>query len=143
MCIFRRVIGKYVYVYLDDIFIFSYSIEEHEDHLKSVFDILREQQLYLSAKKVDLYSAQMDCLGHWIDREGLHADADKMKSVRDWPIPRDYHDVQRFLGMINYLSQFMPDISAFTSPLSSMSRMKVWRWTPLHDKCFEIGRAHV
>ena len=92
--IFQRVIGKYVYVYLDDIFIFSYSIEEHEDHLKSVFDTLREQQLYLSTKKVDLYSAQMDCLGHQIDREGLHADADKMKSVRDWLIPRDYHDVQ-------------------------------------------------
>ena len=54
MCIFRRAIGKYVYIYLDDIFIFSYSIEEHEDHLKSVFDILRKQQLYLSAKKVDL-----------------------------------------------------------------------------------------
>jgi hypothetical protein len=139
--IFRHCLGKFVYVYLDDIFIFSYSIEEHEAHLKVVFDILREQQLFLSAKKVDLYSAHMDCLGHRIDRKGLHADADKMKSVRDWPRPRDYHDVQRFLGMINYLSQFMPDVSAFTSSLSSMSRMKVWRWTPLHERCFESLKA--
>jgi hypothetical protein len=129
--IFRRCLGKFVHVYLDDIFIFSYSIEEHEAHLKVVFDILREQHLFLSVKKVDLYSAQMDCLGHRIDRKGLHADADKMKSVRDWPRPCDYHDVQQFLGMINYLSQFMPDVSAFTSSLSSMSRMKVWHWTPL------------
>ena len=135
--IFRRYIGKFVYIYLDDIFIFSYSLEDHESHLDTVFSILREQKLYLSAKKVDLYSERMDCLGHLIDRRGLHADGDKMKSVRHWPKPRDYNDVQKFLGMINYLSQFMPDVSVFTSPLSGMSRMKVWRWTPLHEKCFE------
>src|SRR5258706_8343437 len=135
--IFRSLLGKFMYVYLDDIFVFSYSIEEHEGHLKSVFDILRSQKLYLSARQEDLYSAQMDCLGHRIDRHGLHADADKMKSVWHWPKPHDYNDVQKFLGMINYLSQFMPDVSAFTSPLSGMSRMKVWHWTPLHEKCFE------
>ena len=98
--IFRNFLGKFLYVYLGDIFVFSYSIEEHESHLKSVFDILRSQKLYLSAQKVDLYSDQMDCLGHRIDRRGLHADADKMKSVRHWPRPRDYNDVQKFLGMI-------------------------------------------
>ncbi len=44
--------------------------------------------------------------------------------------------MQKFLGMINYLAQFMPDVSAFTSPLSGMSRMRVWTWGPLHKKCF-------
>ena len=78
----------------------------------------------------------MDCLGHRIDDQGLHADSDKMKSIRHWPRPRDYNDVQKFLGMINYLAQFMPDVSAFSSPLSGMSRMKVWTWGPLHEKCF-------
>jgi hypothetical protein len=133
---FRKFIGKFVYVYLDDIFIFSKTIEEHESHLGKVFDVLRAQSLYLSAPKVDLYSSRMDCLGHRIDDRGLHADSDKMKSIRRWPRPRDYNDVQKFLGMVNYLLQFMPDVSAFTSPLSGMSRMKVWTWGPLHEKCF-------
>jgi hypothetical protein len=78
----------------------------------------------------------MDCLGHWIDDQGLHADSDKMKSVHNWPCPQDYNDVQRFLGMVNYLAQFMPGISAFTSPLLGMSCMKIWTWGPLHKKCF-------
>ena len=134
--IFRKFIGKFVYIYLDDIFIFSNSIEEHESHLSQIFDALRAQSLYLSAPKVDLYSSGMDCLGHQIDDQGLHVDSDKMKSVRHWPRPRDYNDVQKFLGMINYLAQFMPDVSAFTSPLSGMSCMKVWTWGPLHEKCF-------
>ena len=134
--IFRKFIGKFAYVYLDDIFIFSNSIEEHESHLHKIFDVLRAQSLYLSAPKVDLYSNRMDCLGHRIDDQGLHADSDKMKTIRNWPRPRDYNDIQKFLGMVNYLSQFMPDVSAFTSPLSGMSRMKVWIWGPLHEKCF-------
>src|SRR5258706_3485724 len=78
----------------------------------------------------------MDCLGHWIDDQGLHADSDKMKSIRHWPCLQDYNDIQKFLGMINYLVQFMPDVSAFTSPLSGMSRMRVWTWGLLHKKCF-------
>ena len=87
-------------------------------------------------KKVDLYSEWMDCLGHGIDHCGLHADGDNMKSVRHWPKPRNYNDIQRFLGMINYLLQFMLDVSTFTSPLSGMSRMRVWHWMLLHEKCF-------
>jgi hypothetical protein len=78
----------------------------------------------------------MDCLGHLIDDLGLHADSDKMKSVCKWPHLQDYNDVQKFLGMINYLSQFMPDMSAYTSLLSGMSHMKAWNWGPLHKKCF-------
>jgi hypothetical protein len=136
MCIFRKFIGKFAYIYLDDIFIFSNTIEEHESHLHKVFEVLRAQSLYLSAPKVDLYLSRMDCLGHRIDDHGLHADSDKMKSIRNWPRPWDYNDVQKFLGMVNYLLQFMPDVSAFTSPLSGMSRMKAWTWGPLHEKCF-------
>ena len=79
--IFRKFIGKFVYVYLDDIFIFSNSIEEHESHLHKVFNLLRAQSLYLSALKVNLYLSRMDCLGHRIDDQGLHADSDKMKSI--------------------------------------------------------------
>ena len=134
--IFRKFIGKFVHIYLDNIFISSYSIEEYESHLRELFDILRARSLYLSAQKVALYSQRMECLGHLIDDRGLHADSDKMKSLRKWPRPRDYNDVQKFLGMVNYLSQFMPDISAYTSPLSTMSRMKHWNWGPLHEKCF-------
>ncbi|OJT06195.1 Retrovirus-related Pol polyprotein from transposon 17.6 [Trametes pubescens] len=79
--IFRAYIGVFVHVYLDDIFVFSRSIGEHEAHLKIVFDRLREQRLYLSRAKLDLYSPRMDCLGHLIDDHGLHADTDKMAKI--------------------------------------------------------------
>src|SRR5258706_480262 len=101
--IFRKFLAKFIYVYLDDIFIFSNTIEEHEDHLCKVFDTLRAQSLYLSAPKVDIYSKQMDCLGHRIDDQGLHVDTDKMKSIRHWPRPQDYNDVQETLAILEGL----------------------------------------
>ena len=118
--IFREFIGRFVHVYLDDIFVFSDTIEDHEKHLKLVFNELRKAQLFLSKSKCDLYSKDLDCLGHRIDDRGLHADTDKMSRIRNWRTPQSYNEVQRFLGLVNYLAHFMPDISAYTSPLSEM-----------------------
>lgn len=136
--VFRKHIGIFVHVYLDDIFVYSSSVEEHERHLGIVFGLLREAELYLKAEKCDLYSAKMDCLGHVIDNRGLHADTDKMARVREWRTPRDYGDIQRFLGLVQYLAHFMPDVSAFTSPLSAITRNgHSFEWRPIHQRCFE------
>ena len=121
---------------------FSDSIEDHEKHLKLVFNKLREAKLYLSRTKCDLYSERMDCLGHIVDERGLHADADKMARIRDWRTPRSYLEVQRFIGLVNYLAPFMPDVSAYTSPLTEMSRNeRAFVWRPLHQVCLERIKA--
>ena len=135
--LFQKHLGKFVYVYIDDIFIFSNAIEDHEKHLQIVFDILRQAQLYLSAQKVDLYSEKMECLGHTIDKDGIHVDPDKMQSIREWPVPQSYNEVQRFVGLVNYVLQFMPDVSSYTTPLMGMSSQHTFQWNPLHQKCFD------
>ena len=140
--IFRDYIGVFMHVYLDDMFVFSDTIEEHEEHLGMVFEKLREAQLYLEKEKCDLYSKRMDCLGHVVDNKGLHADSDKMARICAWRAMRSYHEVQRFLGLVEYLAQFMPDVSAYTSPLSGMTKNgHAFYWRPLHDKCLEYIKA--
>ncbi|GBE87761.1 hypothetical protein SCP_1104380 [Sparassis crispa] len=140
--IFHDCIGRYVHVYLDDIFVFSDTIEEHEHHLEIVFCKLREAKLYLSETKCELYSRSMDCLGHLIDDQGLYADSDKMSRIREWRIPRSYKEVQRFLGLVNYLGHFMPNVTAYTSPLSDMAHNdRAFVWCPMHTKCFEMIKA--
>lgn len=136
--VFRDFIGRFVHVYLDDIFVFSSSIEEHERHLKLVFDRLRKVQLYLKAEKCDLYSLRMECLGHVIDNEGIHADEDKMTRIREWQTPRNYNDIERFLGLVNYVSHFMPDLSAYTGPLHTIQcNGHIFEWRPIHQACFD------
>ena len=66
--IFRDHLGLFVQVYLDDIFIFSDTIREHEEHLQIVFSILRKHRLYINQSKLDLYLSDMDCLGPILNR---------------------------------------------------------------------------
>jgi hypothetical protein len=140
--IFRDAIGIYVHVYLDDLFVFSYKLEDHEQHLEYVFQKLRENRLFLERTKCDLYSTSMDCLGHIIDDRGLHADADKMARVREWRTPRNLKEIQRFLGLVQYLAHFMPDVTAYTGPLSAICRNgQPFYWKPLHEACFSHVKA--
>lgn len=70
-----------MHVYLNDIFVYSDMIEEHEHHLRIVFERLREQKLYLKWKKYELYVTHINCLGHIINNKGLHADEDKLSRI--------------------------------------------------------------
>jgi len=65
---FRDAIGCFMHVYLDEIFVYLNTIEEHEEHLWFVFEKLREFSLYLKWVKCDLYAERVDCLGHIIDK---------------------------------------------------------------------------
>ena len=68
----------------------------------------------------------------------IHADADKMQRIREWRRPRMFNDIQHFLGLVQYLAHYMPDIHAYTMPLSGCVRNgRPFEWTPLLEKCFE------
>ena len=107
-----------------------------------VLQQLRELQFYLSRSKLDLFSDKTDCLAHIIDNNGIHAKLDKMGRIREWRIPRNYNEVQKFLGLVQYLALYMPDIMAYTTPLSgSAQNNQTFQWTPLLDKCFQSIKA--
>ena len=140
--VFRDFVARFVHVYLDDIFIYSSTIEEHEDHLTQVFNKLWEAQLYLSRDKVDLYSERMDCLSHIITNAGIHACTDKMQKIWDWQQPCNFHEVQRFLRLMQYLAHFMPDVTAYMLPLTTCVRnSRQFVWTLLYNKCLESIKA--
>ena len=64
-------------------FTYSSTIEEHEEHLRVVFGLLRKFGFYLEIDKCDLYAERMDCPGHIINNDGIHADTDKMSRIRN------------------------------------------------------------
>jgi Reverse transcriptase (RNA-dependent DNA polymerase) len=140
--IFHVCIGRFVHVYMDDIFIFLCSIKEHNRHLAIVFDRLHKNHLFCSKKKVDLYSKRMECPGHIIDNRGIHPNADKIQQVQEWRTPRTYNDGQRFLRLVQYLAHYMPDVSAYTALLAGCVRNnRPFKWTPLLDKCLQSIKA--
>jgi Reverse transcriptase (RNA-dependent DNA polymerase) len=140
--VFREQIGIEVWVYLDDIYIFSKTIEEHENALKYVYKCLYDTELYISPKKFKPYTIRFNCLGHYCDKRGLQASTDKLEIICKWPTLLFYHDVQRFLGLVEYISRFLPNVLAYTMPLSGMCTNGLpFIWRGIHDKCFETIKA--
>ena len=78
---FQDYIRKFIHVYLDDIFISSNSLEEHIEHIILALLRLREAHFFLFKSKVDLFSNNVDCLGHVIDNKGIHTESDKMQCI--------------------------------------------------------------
>ena len=76
--IFKNHPGHFVYIYLDNIFIYSDTLEDHEQHLQIIFEILKTADFFLKQEKCDLYAEKLNYLGHIIDHKGVHADRDKI-----------------------------------------------------------------
>jgi hypothetical protein len=140
--IFHDYIGIFMHTYLDDLFIYSDTIEEHQIHLELVFAQLCKHEFYLRKDKCKLYADSIDCLGHRIDDKGLHADTDKMVKIREWNTPHNFNNVQRFLGLVQYLAHFLLDVMAYTSPLASITANGTpFSWRPIHEKFFQTIKA--
>lgn len=89
--------------------------------------------------KCELYAKELDCLGHVIDDNGIHPDIDKLQHIRDWRTPQNYHDIQWFIGLVNYVANFLPDITTYTVPLQGMVQNGApFFWRPLHEQCFQM-----
>ena len=140
--IFQDVLRRFVHIYLDNIFIYSQRIQEHIEHIMKVLQWLRESQCYFSRSKLDLFSDKTDCLGQVIDDNGIHAELDEMRQIREWRIPRNYNEVQKFLWLVQYLALYMPDIMVYTTLLSGLAQNnQTFQWTPLLDKCFQSTKV--
>jgi len=140
--VFHEYIRIFLHMYLDNLFICSNLVQEHQKHLGMVFKKLREHELYLREEKCKLFTAKVNCLGHMIDEKGLHANANKMAKIRDWNRLCNFKDIQRFLGLVQYLAHFLPDITSYTGPLASMTMNGTpFYWKPLHKKCFQMIKA--
>ncbi|KAJ2925766.1 hypothetical protein H1R20_g11329, partial [Candolleomyces eurysporus] len=134
-------LGKFVHVYLDDIVIFSDSIEEHVQHLHDILSALREHRLSLNPKKTCLFRDEIHFLGHVISAEGVRPDGQKVEKIKHWPIPKSATEVRRFLGLVRYLANFLPNLASHTEVLFRLTTKdcdaEFPEWTPDHQRAFE------
>ena len=85
----NRYIGKFLVVYLDDLTIYSKTFEEHVEHLKIVFKVLRAAKLKLNKDKCSFFLPSIKFLGHEITREGILPDEEKLIKVKNFPTPHN------------------------------------------------------
>jgi len=117
-------------VYIDDIIVFSATVEEHIERLKLMFDRIRTANLKFKASKCCLLRTEVSFLGHVVSGEGVSTDPNKINAVENWPVPKDVREVRAFLGLASYYRRFVPSFAALASPLHALSaKNQRFNWT--------------
>ena len=122
MSVVLQDLGKIAMAYLDDIIIFSPSMEEHIKHIQIVFDRLRQHQLKLKISKCKFMQEETQYLGFIIKRQGIMTDPDKVQVIKNMNPPCCVREVRSFIGMCSYYRRFIPNLSAKAKPLINLTR---------------------
>ncbi len=137
--IFREWLDDFVVVYIDDILIYSGSLEEHAEHLRKVFQRVRENNLYAKLKKCEFGVMEVDFLGHRITQEGLKMDDHKVKAIVDWEPPKSVSALRSFLGLASYYRKFIKNFAKIAAPLTNLLKKSIvtYEWEGACDETFE------
>ncbi len=137
--IFQEWFDDFVVIYIDDILIYSGSLEEPVEHLRKVFQRLRENKLYAKLKKCEFGVTEMDFLGHRITQKGLKMDNHKVKAISNWEPRKSVPALKSFLGFASYYRKFIKNFAKMVAPLTNLLKKSAgtYEWDGTCDKAFE------
>ncbi|GBG59204.1 hypothetical protein CBR_g32220 [Chara braunii] len=143
--IFRDILEQYILVYLDDILVYSRTLEEHRRHLRDVLDRLRRYSFYAKLSKCRFAQHKVNFVGHYVSDQGLHMDDAKITAIAEWPAPTSAKQLRNFLGLTSYYSNFIRGYAWYSYVLTSTLLWKnpPWAWTPLHEDAFRALKKAV
>lgn len=110
-----------VLVFLDDVIVFSATLEEHEDRLLRVLQRLKEFGLKLSPEKCQFFRTSVKYLGHVVSATGVETDPAKIAALTTWPRPNNIKELKSFLGFAGYYRRFIKDYSKIARPLNDLT----------------------
>jgi len=141
---FQRAMDKllgdlpFVRVYLDDIIVFSESIEEHLEHLEVVLDRISKYNLKIKIAKCHFLQPEIELLGHLVSAEGVKVDPKKIEKIQNIPIPTNVTEVRSFLGLAGYYRRFIYNFAGIATPLHTATSVKrKFAWDEEMDQSFQ------
>ncbi|GJP43588.1 hypothetical protein CLOM_g3032 [Closterium sp. NIES-68] len=136
--VFRDLLNKCVIMYLDDILIYSKTREQHLKDLEAVFQLLQQHQLITKGSKCEFLKQEMEFLGHVISTEGIRIDPKKLWAIQEWKPPTNLQQPQSFLGFVNYVRRFIPNMAGLTGPLIDLLQKGIfYEWGEKQQAAFE------
>ncbi|KAI0995439.1 Transposon Tf2-9 polyprotein [Podosphaera aphanis] len=111
--------------YLDDILVYSNTLEEHQIHVKKVLESLKQKGILLKPEKCQFHTQSTTYLGLIIESGGIKMDPRKVETVKNWAAPKSLKDVQAFLGFANFYRRFIRGFSALAFPLTKLTRKNI------------------
>jgi hypothetical protein len=129
---------NFVFIYLDDIRMFSQSDEEHCDHLRKVFFKCKKCCLSMNPKKSLFAMKEGKLLGHIMSYEGMRIDSSRVEAILTLSLPRSKKEVQSFLGKVNFLRRFVSNFVEYLKYITTMLRKdNEIKWTAEAHSSFD------
>lgn len=133
--VLRKHLGVRCFVYMDDIIIYSSSLQQHLDDIAKILETLRESNLKVQCDKSNFLRKEVEFLGHLVTVDGVKPNPGKVEAVRSWPLPRTIKDLRSFLGTVSYYRRFIPSFAKIAKPMTSKLRGR--------NKTFEVSADYV
>src|SRR3954468_13312775 len=128
--VYMEFLDKFVFVFIDDILIYSKSKEEHEEHLLLILEKLRDHKLYAKFSKCEFWLNKVGFLGHVMTKDGVAFDPAKVSVVTEWESPKSVKEVRSFLGLVGYYRIFIEKFSKVAKPMTELLKKdKKFSWS--------------
>lgn len=131
-------INRFVFVYLDDIIIYSQTPDDHLRHLRQVFERLQKHGLRCSAEKCTFGKSSLDYLGHRITANGNEPQQEHITRIVNATQPTNRKKMSAFLGLCGWIREYVPNFSEMAAPLTALLSPKIrYTWGPLQEEAFQ------
>ena len=125
-------------VFVDDLLVWGKSEQEHNERLKNVMERAAEIDLKFNKEKCKINQKEVKYVGHTFGSDGLKPSVDRVQAILDMPLPQDRKSLQRFMGMVNYLNKFIPNLSSVSKPLRELLNHSEWHWIKKQQEAYDI-----
>jgi len=133
-----------VVVYLDNILIFTETLEEHQRVTQRVMELLQKHNLFLKPEKYKFKKTEVEYLGVIISQNSIKMDPVKVAGVMEWPTPSNRKEVQSFLGFTNFYRRLIQGFSHLARPLFNLTRKDTeWRWGAEEQSAFDSLKERI
>ena len=125
-------------MFINDILIYSQSKEDHEQHLKLILELLRDQKLYAKFSKCKFWIREVHFLGHVVNEKGIHVDQPKVEAIKKWEALKTPTEIRQFLGLAGYYRRFIANFSKIAQPLTTLTQKdKKFIWGEKQEEAFQ------
>lgn len=127
-----------VEIVMDDILIHGKTMAEHDKRLEAVLERCRKNNLKMNPKKTKVAQSEVNYVGHILTRDGVKPSNERIKSIVNMRDPENLSELQTILGMISYVSKFIPHLSDLNAPLRELKKQREWMWGDKERNAFKL-----